>query len=143
MKKIGIDMDDTMFDFKSAFRKALIKDSSIKWPQSQYGFFGNLEPIPGAIEGYKVLQTKYDVFIVTRPSVWNPMSYTEKRVCVEKHLGFDECENLIMAPDKTIIKADYLIDDMVQTGRYKPEWEWLEFGSSEYPDWESVLEYLM
>lgn len=142
-KKIGVDMDDTLCQFALANYLAMRQNPDIKWPQSQYGFFVNLEPIPGAIEGYKTLGSKYDVFIVTRPSIWNPMSYTEKRVWVEKHLGFEECENLIMAPDKTLIKADYLIDDTPQSGRYSPEWEWIQLGSEKFPNWYVILNYLM
>jgi 5'-nucleotidase len=144
MKKIvGIDMDNTMFDFNSAFELAITKNPSIQYPQSQYGFFANLEPIPGAIDGYFQLKEKFHVKIVTRPSVWNPLCYTEKRVSVEKHLGFDECENLIEICDKTLFAGDYLIDDMPQEGLLDPSWGQIMFGSKEFPDWTSVLKYLM
>lgn len=136
-------MDDTMCNFIKAFRMATLKEPGIQWPQSQYGFFANLEPVPGAIEAYKTLETKYKVFTLTRPSIYNPLSYTEKRVWIEKHLGFNACEDLILCPDKTVIRGDYLIDDMPQNGHFKPEWEQIYFGSQAFPDWESVLKYLM
>jgi putative heme-binding domain-containing protein len=43
----------------------------------------------GAIEGVKTLQTKYDVWILTRPSIKNTNCYTEKAEWIKKYLGED------------------------------------------------------
>jgi len=140
---VYVDMDDTICKFRDAAWKALHENPGNKWPQSQYKFFENLEPIPGAIDGVNKLKTKYRVYILTKPSVLNPLSYTEKRVWIEKHLGFEMCHSLILCPDKTIARGNYLIDDVPQSGHFIPEWEHIHFGTEKFPDWESVLNYLM
>ena len=60
MKKVYVDMDDTLCDFTGPFRRGEV---SIKYPQSKLGFFLDLEPLEGAIEGMKTLQTKYKIDI--------------------------------------------------------------------------------
>jgi len=138
-----IDQDDVIVDFFGAAVIDLRKNPAIKFPQSQYKFFEKLQPIKGAIESIKMLQEHFDVCILTRPSVHNPLCYTEKRVSIETHLGFEICVNLILCYDKTMVMGDYLVDDSIHTGRFKPVWEHIHFGTIEYPDWESVLKYLM
>lgn len=110
---IYVDMDDTLCDYQKAYSEALKREPETKWPQSQYGFFANLEPLENAIAGINFLAEDNDVYILTRPSVLNPLCYTEKRVWVEKHLGLKWCERLIICPDKSLMYGDYLIDDCV------------------------------
>ena len=138
-----IDMDDTMCNFIKSYRIGLYKEPGIIYPQSQIKFFENLEPIDGAIEAWWKLKTKYNVFGLSRPSVYNPLSYTEKRLWFEKHLGFEECNRLILSCDKTLLRGRYLIDDASQSGLLIPEWEQIVFGSVKFPNWEAVLNYLM
>jgi 5'(3')-deoxyribonucleotidase len=142
-KIILVDMDDTIFDYNGAKQAAILKNPGNICPQCEYRFYENLEPLPGAIEGFKTLQSKYKVKILTRPSILNPFSYTEKRVSVEKHLGFNTVKDLILSCDKTMVKGDFLIDDLIQEGDYKPEWELIQFGTKLFPNWEYVVKYLM
>lgn len=117
MKKTAlIDLDNTAADFQGAYEIALKKEPGIIYPHSQYGFFENLEPMPGFVDVYFALKRKFNVYMCSRSSVNNPMSYTEKRVWVEKALGFPECEKLILACDKTMVKGHYLIDVWTQEG---------------------------
>lgn len=138
IKRVYIDMDDVLADFTSAFIKR--KDGTLPYPQSKYGFFLGLEPIKGGLEAVKILRSKYDVWILTRPSIHNPLCYTEKRVWVENHLGMEMVERLILSPDKSLLKGDYLIDDHQHPGF---EGELIQFGYDPYPNWDSVLKYLM
>lgn len=112
---IYLDMDDVLCDFQSSYRKALLDNPSITFPQSQYGFFANLNPIEGAIDAAKALEksNKYQPYILTAPSLKNPLCYTEKRVWVEKWLGFSYVKKLIICPEKSLLKGDYLIDDNI------------------------------
>ena len=147
-KILLVDQDDVLADFMGAFWIALKKNPAIKYPQSQYKFFENLEPIKDAIESINILKNYYDVLILTRPSVHNPLCYTEKRVWIENHLGFDMCKNLMLVYDKTMIKGDginkiYLIDDVIHSGRNNPEWEHIHFGSEKFKDWKVVTDYLL
>jgi 5'(3')-deoxyribonucleotidase len=137
-KRIFIDMDDTLCQFSKRYAEKLKSQPEIAYPQSQYGFFANLEPIPGAVEAYKTLEKSYDVFILTAPSYLNPLCYTEKRVWVEKHLGLETTPNLIICQRKEFVMGDYLIDDHF----YPFTGQMILYGSPEFADWNKVLEYL-
>jgi 5'(3')-deoxyribonucleotidase len=143
MKKVYVDMDGVLCDFYGAARKALTENPSQKYPQSQWGFFLKLEEIPDAIESFKKLQEKYDVWILTRPSFRNVNCYTEKAQWVWDHLGYDVLEKTIMSPDKSLLKGDYLIDDMGNAGQENFEGEWIHFKTSKFPNWKTVVDYLM
>jgi 5'(3')-deoxyribonucleotidase len=109
-KLLYIDMDDVLCDYSGAFK--LIKDQQpeIKFPQSIPGFFEHLVPMANAIESFLNLSNQFDVHILSAPSVFNPLSYTEKRIWVENNLGFDFVHKLILATNKGLLKGDYLID---------------------------------
>ena len=70
-------------------------------PQSQYGFFANLVPIPFGVESVKQLidSNLYDPNILTTPSTKNPLCYTEKRIWIEKHFGLE----FIISPNKSLV----------------------------------------
>ena len=82
MKRIYVDMDDTICDFTSPFKSGLFRE---KYPQSKIGFFLDLEPLEGAVEGMKTLMEKHDVWILTRPSIKNTNCYTEKAEWIKKY----------------------------------------------------------
>ena len=138
-----VDQDDVLADFMGAYTNSIRLNPGIKFPQCQYKFFENLEPLENALESIHILQEYYDVCILTRPSVHNPLCYTEKRVWIETHLGFEICVNLILCYDKTMIMGDYLVDDAVHTGRFKPVWEHIHFGYGQFKNWKLVTEYLL
>ncbi len=138
-------MDDVLCDFKTAYEKALLENPLINFPQSQYGFFTNLNPIDGAIETAKALEAsgRYQPYILTAPSLKNPLCYTEKRVWVEKWLGFSYVEKLIICSEKSLLKGNYLIDDNIAgKGQERFEGEVIHFGSEKFPDWDTVRRYL-
>lgn len=139
---VYVDMDGVLCNFYKAAKQALINNPTQKYPQSQWGFFLKLEEIPGAIESFRKLQEKYDVWILTRPSFRNVNCYTEKAQWVWDHLGYDVVEKTIMSPDKSLLKGDYLIDDQGNAGQDKFEGEWIHFKSEKFPDWISVVNYL-
>ena len=138
MKRIFIDMDDTICDFIGPFKSDLFRE---KFPQSKIGFFLSLEPLPNAIESVKKLNDTYDVWFLTRPSIKNINCYTEKAEWIKKHFGEDMLEKLIICPNKSLVKGDYLIDDDHRHGQPEFEGEWIEFGSDRFKDWKSIMEY--
>jgi hypothetical protein len=113
----------------------------IEFPQSIKGFWENLSPIVDGVETVKKLiaSSKYDPYILTAPSTRNPLSYTEKRIWIEKYFGYDFTKKLILCPNKGLIKGDILIDDNIN-GRGQENFEGLiiQFGSTEFPDWNSI-----
>ena len=144
--RVFVDMDGVLCDFDNAHKEAIEKNPNIRYPQSQYGFFANLKPIPRAIEYYKLIRdvNNYDMRILTSPSVLNPMSYTEKRVWVEKYLGIEEAKKMILAPDKSLLIGDFLIDDYnyhKESKQHEFQGELIWFGSKEFEDWVAVGNY--
>lgn len=144
-KTIFIDMDDTLCDFSGAYNREIESNPKIAYPQSQYGFFSELQPIEGAIASVKQLidSTEYKPYILTAPSVKNPLCYTEKRVWVEKHFGLEFTKRLIISLDKSLLRGEILIDDW-NTGRGQDNFqgELIHYGSEKFPDWTSVMDYL-
>ena len=140
---VFVDMDGVLCNFYKAAKKALIDNPSQKYPQSQWGFFLKLEELPNAIKSFRKLEKKYDVWILTRPSFRNVNCFTEKAQWIWDHLGFDIVEKIVMSGDKSLLKGSYLIDDQNGAGQDRFEGEWLHFGSEKFPDWDSVVEYLM
>lgn len=142
---IYVDMDDVLCDYRGAFEQARTKVPEIVYPQSQYGFFANLAPIKDAVESVNELiaSPQFDVYVLTAPSPKNPLSYTEKRVWIEKYFGQTFTEKLIISPNKGLLKGDILIDDITQgKGQESFEGQLIHFGSAEFPDWKSVMQYL-
>ena len=141
--RIYIDMDNVLCDYQTAWENSMIDNPDILYPQSQYGFFRDLEPINSALFMFKRLSDNFDVWILTAPSVQNPMCYTEKREWVGKHLGFEAAKRLILSPDKSLLIGDYLIDD-IEDGRAKQnqfKGTQIVYGNDKYPDWFAVMEY--
>uniref|UniRef100_A0A4W6CVM3 5',3'-nucleotidase, mitochondrial n=2 Tax=Lates TaxID=8186 RepID=A0A4W6CVM3_LATCA len=76
-------------------------------------FFIELEPLPGGVEAVKEMakMDNTDVFICTSPIKHYKHCPYEKYAWVEKHLGHDFLEQVILTRDKTLITGDILIDD--------------------------------
>lgn len=73
-------------------------------------FFVNLDPLPGAIKGINAMVAcGIDVTICTSPSSLHSWSDKVEWVC--KWLGSEWQDKLIITADKTVIMADYIIED--------------------------------
>ncbi len=144
MKRIYIDMDGVLCDFKTAFRDAYIP-GQLHFPQTQARFFENLAILPGVVAALKELRaiSEFDIWILSCPSVKNPHSYTEKRVWVEENLGFYWCEKLILCTNKSLLKGDFLIDDSITEHQEEFEGELIRFGGHRFPDWPAITSYLL
>ncbi|XP_017543133.1 5'(3')-deoxyribonucleotidase, mitochondrial [Pygocentrus nattereri] len=93
-------------------------------------FFIELDPLPGGVEAVKEMSRmeNTDVFICTSPIKHYTYCPYEKFAWVEKHLGPDFLEQIILTRDKTVVTGDVLIDD-------KPDIH----GAEPNPAWEHVL----
>lgn len=140
---IYIDMDGVLCDYDKAFADAIKSKPFNKIPQSEYGFFENLEPFSGAIDSVLRLQELFDVYILTSPSVKNPLCYTEKRNWIENHLGIGMLNKFIISPNKGLNKGKYLIDDNTEGKKQELfEGELIHFSSDKFPNWKAVISYL-
>ena len=133
--RIYIDMDRTLVDYD----KGLLLYPDLKFPQSHEGFFYALDPLKGAIESYKYLESKHDVWILTKPSFYNIGCYTDKAKWVLDYLGFEAQKKTIFCGDKSLVKGDILIDDHYLHGQPDFEGKWIQIGTEKYPDWSAVI----
>lgn len=142
-KLVYIDMDGVLCDFVTPFELEKKENPDQPFPQSRMGFFIELKPIEGSIESFKKLQEFYDVWILSRPSVQNIHCYSEKALWIKQHLGIEAQRRLILATDKSLLKGDYLIDDVLEHGQSEFEGDHIHFGQDKFKDWKSVVDYLI
>lgn len=92
-------------------------------------FFRDMIPISGAKEALLEMDHMgIEVFICSSPLSIYTNCVLEKYEWVEKILGEDWVKRIILTKDKTLVKADYLIDD-------KPEIN----GAEDTPSWEHII----
>lgn len=76
------------------------------------GFFRSMEPVPGALEGVRVLvRMGHDVRICSKPLDEHPACTEEKRAWVREHLGPEWEAQALIVKVKSRYPAHALIDD--------------------------------
>ena len=144
MKRLFIDMDNVLVDFQSGVdqvseeTKAAYAGRLDEIP----GLFAKMKPMPGAIEAVHELQKHYDLFILSTAPWKNPSAWSDKVEWVTKHLDDVFHKRLVITHRKDLCQGDYLIDDRGKNGTSDFSGKWIQFGSKEFPDWDSVLKYL-
>ena len=82
-------------------------------------FFADLAVMPGCLEVIRELSARYDVFIVTA-AMDVPCSFEPKYRWLRTHFAFIPPSRIVFCGDKSIVDADYLIDDRaVHLARFK------------------------
>ena len=143
MALIYVDMDNVIVDFKSALRKRGLHEDT-KNADDIEGIFSEMDPMPGAIEGYKKLvDMGHDVYILSTAPWNNPSAWSDKLLWVKEYLGEVAYKRLILSHNKNLNKGDFLIDDRPHNGAEHFEGEWIKFGSKKYPDWKAVTKFLI
>ena len=144
MKRVFIDMDNVLVDFQSGLDQMSeeIKAAYAGRPDEIPGLFGLMKPMEGAIEAVHELQKHYDLFILSTAPWNNPSAWSDKVEWVKKYLDDVFYKKVIITHRKDLCQGDYLIDDRGKNGTSDFAGEWIEFGSEQFPNWESVLKYL-
>lgn len=76
------------------------------------GFFRNLRPLPGFIEGLRTMQEELDIEVHLASAPAGPLSAKEKLEWCEEHLPFISERRVALIHDKWMLgEADGLIDD--------------------------------
>ena len=151
-KRLFFDMDNVLVDFQSGLDK-IDEDTknqySAKSPEDKDrldeipGLFGLMEPMSGAIEAVHKLAKVYDVFILSTAPWKNPSAWSDKVEWVTKYLDDVFHKRMIITHRKDLVDGDYLIDDRGKNGTNEFKGEWIHFGSEKFPDWNTVVNYLL
>eukprot|EP01057_Protomagalhaensia_wolfi_P001359 Protomagalhaensia_wolfi_Nauph_80__1358@NODE_180_length_3278_cov_60_680148_g136_i0_p2_GENE_NODE_180_length_3278_cov_60_680148_g136_i0NODE_180_length_3278_cov_60_680148_g136_i0_p2_ORF_typecomplete_len235_score20_03NT5C/PF06941_12/2_8e34HAD_2/PF13419_6/5_3e05HAD/PF12710_7/0_0003Put_Phosphatase/PF06888_12/0_00052Acid_phosphat_B/PF03767_14/0_41Hydrolase/PF00702_26/0_25_NODE_180_length_3278_cov_60_680148_g136_i015632267 len=93
------------------------------------GFWSSMPPAPGAVEAMKEMtDSGLQVWIVSAPDAFlTARCALEKYEWVEAHLGPEWKNRVILAPDKTLVQGDLLIDDKptATTGTLQDRQSWV------------------
>lgn len=140
-----IDMDNVLVDFKSGIDR-LTEEEKAEY-EGRYdetpGIFSKMLPMADAVEAFQQLSEQYDTYILSTSPWENPSAWSDKLEWVKKYLGGNAYKRLILTHHKNLNKGDFLIDDRTKNGAGEFEGKLIQFGTEEYPDWKSVLAYLL
>jgi len=153
--RILIDMDGVIADFDGEFLKRWrerypdkfyvpMEERTAFYVKDQYpeelkplvtaivrepGFFRGIMPMEGCMEALLEMEAMgHEVFICTSPLGAYKNCVLEKFEWVDQFLGPEWVKRIVLTKDKTIVKADVIIDD-------KPE----IIGVESAPSWEHIL----
>lgn len=138
-------MDNVLVDFKSALIH-INNDTLLEYEgrlDEVPGIFGIMKPIDGSIDAYHKLNKIYDCYILSTAPWENDSAWSDKIKWVKKYLGEVAHKRLILTHNKNLNKGHYLIDDRLKNGVDKFEGEHIHFQTDKFPDWDSVLTYLL
>ena len=156
-KIVYIDMDGVIVNFGWAIqdwfnRHPHLVERYKEFPDHIQGLFRNPPPVEGAIEAiYKLHESgKYDLFIATSAPWGNAGSASDKRMWIEDYFGDLFHKKMFVTHRKDLLLGDYLIDDRTKNGAGEFSGELLQFGvnwengkEGQFPNWQSILDYLL
>ncbi len=148
-KIIWFDMDGVLVDFGWGIRNSrTFQADPDRWDgrvDEIPGIYRDLPPIEGAVEAVQQIYEsgRYEMNVATTNSWGNPYGATDKRFCIEKHFGEIFYKKLTITHTKHLLIGDYLIDDRLKNGASQFQGEHIHFGTTGWPDWDSVLSYLL
>lgn len=134
MKRIVTDMDDVIADTLAKYISVCNEELGLSVRKSDLGardlwdvvgkgnfprirsivehedFFGDLDVMPDSQDVIRKLTTRYEFFI-SSSAMEVPSSFMAKFRWLKKHFPFIPSSHLVFCGDKSILDADYLIDD--------------------------------
>lgn len=134
-QRIAIDMDDVMADTYGKFADLYLQGEAPRFTLGELreksfhelldetehknlfknvyepGFFSDIAVMEGAQDTIAKLMERYDVFVATAAMEF-PNSLREKYDWLAKNFPYIHWRNIIFMGDKSILGADYLIDDL-------------------------------
>ncbi len=133
MKRIALDMDEVMADIYAKFHTYFERDLGWKpekkdyWGKKIYqlegaehlrdylharGFFGDVTPMLNSQQVVQALQKHYQIYVVTSATEFRN-SLVDKWDWLGAHFPSIHWKQYVLCGDKSIIDADYMIDDHV------------------------------
>ena len=145
MKIVYVDMDNVLVNFQSGIDKLSSKQfNEFKGRYYQVpNIFSLMDPLEGSLAAFEKLSSKYDTYILSTAPWTNTTAWQDKIEWVQKYLGKLAYKKLILSHHKNLNAGDYLIDDRLRNGAGKFKGEHIHFATDKFPDWDTVLNYLM
>lgn len=146
---VYIDMDGVLVDFDSALPKipASIRARYIGQNDNIPGIFSLMEPMPGALAAIEQLKTRYNLYILSSVPWENPTALPDKMAWIRCYFGDGKdslfYKKVIFSSAKNLNRGSILIDDRTKNGAGEFQGQLIQFGTSKFPDWKSVLDELM
>ena len=144
-KIVYVDMDNVLVDFKTGIEKLSAEELEVyngRFDEAP-NIFSRMDPIDNAIESYIKLCSKFDTYILSTSPWENPTALNDKLEWVKKYLGSHAYKRVIFSHNKHLNHGNYLIDDREKNGADKFVGELILFGSEKFPNWDSVIKYLI
>ncbi len=144
-KVLYVDMDNVLVDFQSgidALDEGLKKRYAGRYDEVP-NIFAKMQPNEGAIDAMNRLKDKYDIYILSTAPWDNPSAWSDKLEWVKHYLGEVCYKRLILSHHKKLNAGDYLIDDRKKNGAADFKGKLILFGSEQFPNWKSVVQYLL
>ena len=142
-------MDKVLVDFPSGIARLSDED------RAKYdgnfddcpGIFSLMDPMPDAIKSFRMLSRLFDTYILSTSPWLNPSGWMHKVEWEQKYFGTGKdspaYKRLIISHHKNLNRGDFLIDDRTKRGASDFEGELILFGSDAFPDWNSVIKFLI
>ncbi len=138
-KRIALDMDEVIADVLPKFLDIYERELGVRLKREDYwgthklyrtskevafirdflfdkGFFADLPVMEDSQEVVRELQEHYDIFITTAAMEFK-FSLEDKYDWLKRHFPFIHWKNFVFLGDKSILRADYMIDDNVSNLR--------------------------
>ena len=153
-KTVYVDMDNVLVNFQSgldrvpeAIKREYADDGTGKPHYDDIPhIFSLMDPMPGAIEAMRELWPYFNLYILSTAPWLNPSAWSDKLEWVQRYFGKDNdsifYKRLIISHHKDLNHGDFLIDDREKNGASEFQGELIQFGTSKYPDWPAIVEYL-
>ena len=138
-------MDNVLVNFQSGLDQ--VPEAVLQQYEGQLdnipNVFSLMKPLDGAIEAFTTLARIYDSYILSTAPWENLSAWSDKATWVQTHLGDSAKKRLILSHNKNLNIGNYLIDDRTANGAGQFIGEHIHFGSEKFPNWKSVLNYLL
>lgn len=141
-------MDNVLVDFKSGIKKLpsdLINQYEGRLDEVP-GIFSLMQPVKNSVKVVTELASMFDTYILSTAPWLNPSAWHDKLVWIQTHFGESVdsplYKRLILSHHKNLNTGDFLVDDREKNGANQFQGQLILFGSQEYPDWNTVSNYL-
>lgn len=145
MKVLYFDMDGVLVDFQSGIDQ-LTPGELIEYSgrlDEVPHIFSKMKPYPNSQAAVELLIKCFDCYILSTSPWENPTAASDKQNWIKKYYPKIFHKRMILSHRKDLLMGDYLIDDRDARGAKDFEGEWIHFGSEQFPNWNTVVSYIL